>query len=62
VKTGSHRGGDRGVQELVLLVRQAAIFHLDHRVNYNTVFNEETIETRAAGKTSEQLRLAPREQ
>ena len=45
----------------VLLVGQAQIFHLNHRVNYNTVFNEETIEILAAGKTPEQLRRALRE-
>jgi hypothetical protein len=45
----------------VLLVGQAAVFHLDHHVNYNTVFNEETIETLAAGKTPEQLYVALRE-
>jgi hypothetical protein len=42
----------------VLLVGQAAVFHINHRVDYNTVFNEETIETLAAGKTPEQFRLA----
>ena len=45
----------------VLLVGQAAVFHLNHRVDYNTVFNEETIETLATGKTPEQLRRALRE-
>jgi hypothetical protein len=43
---------------VVLLVGQAAVFHVNHRVKYNTVFNEETIETLAAGKTPEQFRLA----
>ena len=46
----------------VLLVGQAAVFHVNHRVNYNTVFNEETIETLAAGKTPEQLRRTLLEQ
>ena len=46
----------------VLLVGQAAIFHLNHRVDYNTVFNQETIETLAAGKTPERLRRALQEQ
>jgi hypothetical protein len=45
----------------VLLVGQAAIFHLKHRVDYNTVFNAETIETLAASRTAEQLRRALRE-
>jgi len=45
----------------VLLVGQASIFHLNHRVNYNTVFNDEMIETLAAGKTPEQFRLALQE-
>src|SRR5262249_46279191 len=35
----------------VLLVGQAAVFHLNHRVVYNTVFNRETIETMARGRT-----------
>ena len=34
----------------ILLVGQAAVFHLNHRVVYNTVFNKETIETLASGK------------
>jgi 4-amino-4-deoxy-L-arabinose transferase-like glycosyltransferase len=45
----------------VLLVGQAAIFHLKHRVDYNTVFNAETIETLAMRRTPEQLRRALRE-
>jgi 4-amino-4-deoxy-L-arabinose transferase-like glycosyltransferase len=45
----------------VLLVGQAAIFHLQHRVDYNTVFNEETIEILAARRTPEQLRQALQE-
>jgi hypothetical protein len=35
----------------VLLVGQAAVFHLNHRLVYNTVFNRETIETLASGRT-----------
>jgi hypothetical protein len=38
-----------------LLVGQAAVFHLNRPIVYNTVFNEETIETLAKGKTAEQL-------
>ena len=34
----------------ILLVGQAAVFHLNHQVLYNTVFNKETIETLAIGK------------
>ena len=34
----------------ILMVGQAAVFHLNHRVIYNTVFNRETIETLASGK------------
>ncbi len=38
-----------------LLVGQAAVFHLNHRVAYNTVFNPEMIEVLASGKTPEQF-------
>jgi hypothetical protein len=41
-----------------LLVGQAAVFHLGHRVVYNTVFNPEIIETLAAGKTADEFRSA----
>ncbi len=41
-----------------LLVGQAAVFHLDHIVVYNTVFNPETIEQLATGKTAEEFRRA----
>jgi hypothetical protein len=41
-----------------LLVGQAAVFHLNHKVAYNTVFNPETIELLAKGKTDEELRRA----
>ncbi len=37
----------------VLLVGQAAVFHLDHPIVYNTVFNRETIETLARGRSPE---------
>jgi hypothetical protein len=42
----------------VLLVGQAAVFFVNHRIVYNTVFNRETIETLASGKDSEGLRQA----
>ena len=38
-----------------LLVGQAAVFHLDRPIVYNTVFNEETIETIARGRTSREV-------
>ena len=34
-----------------LIVGQAAVFHLNHRLTYNTVFDPETIELLASGKT-----------
>jgi hypothetical protein len=40
-------------QAKVLLVGQAAVFHVDHQILYNTVFNPETIERLASGKTPE---------
>ena len=40
----------------VLLVGQAAVFHFDHRILYNTVFNKEIIETLATGKDPEEIR------
>jgi hypothetical protein len=40
----------------ILLVGQAAVFHVNHPILYNTVFNPETIEVLASGKTSEQFR------
>jgi len=43
-----------------LLVGQAAVFHLNHSVIYNTVFNTETIETLAKGESPEQFREALR--
>ena len=39
-----------------LMVGQAAVFHLNHKVAYNTVFNPETIELLAKGKTADELR------
>ena len=44
-----------------LLVGQAAVFHLNHSISYNTVFNDETIETLAKGKSPEQFRDALRQ-
>ena len=41
-----------------LLVAEAAVFHLNHRVIYNTVFNKETIEELSKGKSVEQIREA----
>jgi hypothetical protein len=40
----------------ILLVGQAAVFHVEHPVLYNTVFNPETIELLAAGRTPEEFR------
>jgi hypothetical protein len=42
----------------VLLVGQAAVFHVNHPIEYNTVFNLETIELLAAGKSSGQFHQA----
>ena len=39
-----------------LLVGQAAVFHLNRPIVYNTVFNNETIETIAKGRTPDQIR------
>ena len=44
-----------------LLVGQAAVFHLQHNVAYNTVFNPETIEQLGKGKTPEQFRRGLKE-
>ena len=41
-----------------LLVGQAAVFHLDHKVTYNTVFNPEIIEQLATGRTADEFRRA----
>jgi hypothetical protein len=40
----------------VLLVGQAAVFHLNHPVVYNTVFNRETFEVLARGRTPAEVR------
>jgi hypothetical protein len=40
----------------ILLVGQAAVFHVNHAILYNTVFNPETIELLARGKTPEEFR------
>jgi hypothetical protein len=40
-------------QAKILLVGQAAVFHVDHQVLYNTVFNPETIELLASGQAPE---------
>jgi hypothetical protein len=44
-----------------LLVGQAAVFHLNHRVAFNTVFDPEIIETLASGKSDPELVNALRE-
>ena len=45
----------------VLLVGQAAVFHMNHDVVYNTVFNRETFETLARGRTPKAVGRALRE-
>lgn len=42
----------------ILLVGQASVFHLDHPIVYNTVFNPETIEELARDRDAEGLRRA----
>jgi hypothetical protein len=39
-----------------LLVGQASVFHLNHRVIYNTVFDREILETIARDRTAEEIR------
>ena len=39
----------------ILLVGQAAVFHVRHEILYNTVFNPETIELLAAGKSHQEF-------
>jgi len=39
----------------ILLVGQAAVFHVRHEILYNTVFNPETIELLAAGKSPQEF-------
>ncbi len=41
-----------------LLVGQAAVFHMEHRPIYNTVFNHELIETLTRGRSPTQVREA----
>jgi hypothetical protein len=48
-------------QAKILLVGQAAVFHVDHQVLYNTVFNPETIELLAGGQTPEAFHRILRE-
>lgn len=45
----------------VLLVGQAAVFHFEHPMVYNTVFNDETIEALARGRDVAALRQALRD-
>jgi hypothetical protein len=40
----------------LLLVGQAAVFHVNHPIVYNTVFDDETFETLAKGKAPEDVR------
>lgn len=44
-----------------LLVGQAAVFHLNHKVTYNTVFNPEILEQLSSGKTADEFRRTLRE-
>jgi hypothetical protein len=44
----------------VLVVGQAAVFPVNHPIVYNTVFNRETLETLAKGRTPEAFRQALR--
>jgi hypothetical protein len=41
----------------ILLVGQAAVFHVNHKILYNTVFNPETIELLAGGKSPDGVRI-----
>ncbi len=41
-----------------LLIGQAAVFHMKHRVLYNTVFNDETFEILAKGRSPQEVRKA----
>lgn len=50
-----------GADARILLVGQAAVYHLRHPVLYNTVFNPEIIETLGAGRAPEDFRKALRE-
>jgi len=40
----------------ILLVGQAAVFHMNRQILYNTVFNPEIIESLASGKSPEEFR------
>jgi hypothetical protein len=40
----------------VLLVGQAAVFHMEHALVYNTVFDDETFETIAKGRSPDEVR------
>ena len=40
----------------ILLVGQAAVFHLNHPIVYNTVFDDETFETLARDKSPQEIR------
>ena len=42
----------------VLMVGQAAVFHFEHPLIYNTVFDDETFETLAKGRTPAEVRAA----
>jgi hypothetical protein len=42
----------------VLLVGQAAVFHIEHPIVYNTVFDEETFEMLASHKSPQEVREA----
>jgi len=42
----------------ILLVGQASVFHMNHRIVYNTVFNVETIEALSKGRTPEEFHQA----
>jgi hypothetical protein len=45
----------------VLLVGQAAVFHVQHPIVYNTVFDDETIEELTRGRTPDEVRGSLRE-
>src|SRR5262249_19439296 len=49
----SHPAGSR-----LLSVGQAAVFHVNHPIVYNTVFDDETFETLAKGKSPAEVRDA----
>ncbi len=41
------------------MVGQAAVFHFEHRLIYNTVFDDETLETIAKGRSPAEVRAPP---